>query len=114
MKQVTRQARADGRLTGFVPTMGALHAGHLSLVETARRQASPVVASIFVNPKQFAPGEDYSSYPRNLEADRQALEDAGVGYLFLPAVEEMYPPGFATAVTVEGLGDRLEGKIRPG
>ncbi len=114
MKQVSREARANGRLVGLVPTMGALHAGHLSLVDAARREASPVVASIFVNPKQFGPNEDYARYPRALEADREALEDAGVDYLFLPTVEEMYPPGFCTTVNIEGIGDRLEGRVRPG
>jgi pantoate--beta-alanine ligase len=114
MKQLARQARADGRLTGLVPTMGALHAGHLSLIEAARRDASPVVVSIFVNPKQFGPGEDYKKYPRDLESDRRKLEDAGVHYLFAPPVEEIYPAGFRTSVNVEGLADRLEGKVRPG
>ena len=114
MKQVSRQARAEGRLTGFVPTMGALHAGHLSLIEAARRDASPVIASIFVNPKQFGPSEDYKKYPRDLEGDRQKLEEAGVEFLFSPPVEQIYPAGFRTSVSVEGLGDRLEGKIRPG
>jgi pantoate--beta-alanine ligase len=114
MKQVSRQARAEGRLTGFVPTMGALHAGHLSLIEAARRDASPVIASIFVNPKQFGPSEDYKKYPRDLEGDRRKLEEAGVDFLFVPPVEEIYPAGFRTSVIVEGLGDRLEGKIRPG
>jgi pantoate--beta-alanine ligase len=114
MKQVARQARAEGRLTGLVPTMGALHAGHLSLIEVARRDASPVIVSIFVNPKQFGPSEDYTKYPRDLEGDRQKLEDAGVDFLFAPSVEEMYPAGFRTSVNVEGLADRLEGKVRPG
>ena len=114
MKQVSRQARAEGRLTGFVPTMGALHAGHLSLIEAGRRDASPVIASIFVNPKQFGPSEDYKKYPRDLEGDRRKLEEAGVDFLFVPPVEEIYPAGFRTSVNVEGLGDRLEGKIRPG
>jgi pantoate--beta-alanine ligase len=114
MKQVSRQARAEGRLTGFVPTMGALHAGHLSLIEAARRDASPVIASIFVNPKQFGPSEDYKKYPRDSEGDRRKLEEAGVDFLFVPPVEEIYPAGFRTSVNVEGLGDRLEGKIRPG
>jgi pantoate--beta-alanine ligase len=114
MKQVSRQARAEGRLVGFVPTMGALHAGHLSLVTAARREASPVVVSIFVNPKQFGPHEDYARYPRVLEDDRRLLEQAGVDMLFLPTVEEMYPPGFSTTVNVEGVGDRLEGRMRPG
>jgi pantoate--beta-alanine ligase len=114
MKQVSRQARAEGRLTGLVPTMGAVHAGHLSLVAAASRDASPVIASIFVNPKQFGPSEDYKTYPRDWEGDRQKLEEAGVDFLFHPSVEEIYPAGFRTAVNVEGLGDRLEGKIRPG
>ena len=114
MKQVARQARTEARLLGFVPTMGALHAGHLSLIEAARRDASPVVVSIFVNPKQFGPNEDFAKYPRDPEGDRQMLEAAGVDILFAPSVEEMYPAGFRTSVNVEGLGDRLEGQIRPG
>lgn len=114
MKQVSRQARAESRLTGLVPTMGALHAGHLSLIEAARRDASPVIASIFVNPKQFGPSEDYKKYPRDFEGDRKKLEEAGVDFLFAPSVEEIYPAGFRTSVNVEGFGDRLEGKIRPG
>jgi pantoate--beta-alanine ligase len=114
MKQVSRQARAEGRLTGLIPTMGALHAGHLSLIEAARRDASPVIVSIFVNPKQFGPSEDYTKYPRDLEGDRRKLEEAGVDFLFAPPLEEIYPAGFRTSVNVEGLGDRLEGKIRPG
>lgn len=114
MKQVARQARAEGRLTGLVPTMGALHAGHLSLIEAAKRDAKPVVVSIFVNPKQFGPTEDYQKYPRDLAGDRQKLEEAGVDYIFAPSVEEIYPAGFRTAVNVEALGERLEGKTRPG
>jgi pantoate--beta-alanine ligase len=113
MKQVARKARAEGRLVGFVPTMGALHAGHLSLIEAARRGASPVIVSIFVNPKQFGPNEDYAKYPRDWENDRQKLEEDGVDFLFAPPVEEIYPAGFRTSVNVEGLADRLEGKIRP-
>ena len=114
MKQVARQARAEGRLTGLVPTMGALHAGHLSLIEAARRDSSPVIVSIFVNPKQFGPSEDYKKYPRDFESDRRKVEDASVDFLFAPSVEEIYPPGFRTSVNVEGLADRLEGKTRPG
>jgi pantoate--beta-alanine ligase len=114
MKQVSRQARVEGRLTGLIPTMGALHAGHLSLIEAARRDASPVIVSIFVNPKQFGPNEDYTKYPRDLEGDRRKLEEAGVDFLFAPPLEEIYPAGFRTSANVEGLGDRLEGKIRPG
>ena len=103
MKQVARQARSEGRIAGLVPTMGALHAGHFSLVQAARREASPVIVSIFVNPKQFAPSEDYARYPRTLEADWEALEEIGVDILFSPSPEEMYPPGFRTTVNVEGL-----------
>lgn len=114
MKQVTRQARANGRLIGFVPTMGALHEGHLSLVRAAAQQCSPVIVSIFVNPKQFGPGEDFQKYPRTLEADRARLESLGVDYVFAPPPAEMYPDGFRTYVDVEGLGGRLEGRSRPG
>jgi pantoate--beta-alanine ligase len=114
MKQVARQARAEGRIIGFVPTMGALHAGHLSLVVAARRDCSPVVVSIFVNQKQFAPHEDLSKYPRPIEKDQALLEEIGVDYLFAPSVEEMYPHGFSTTVQVEGLSERLEGRVRPG
>jgi len=114
MKQAARQARAEGRVIGFVPTMGALHAGHLSLVEAARRDSSPVVVSIFVNPKQFGPQEDFAKYPRQIEDDQAQLERLGVDFLFAPSVEEMYPPGFRTTINVESLGDRLEGRARPG
>jgi pantoate--beta-alanine ligase len=114
MKQVTRQARAEGRPMGFVPTMGALHDGHMSLVRAAMAECQPVIASIFVNPTQFGPGEDLQKYPRTFEADRKCLEQAGVSYLFAPEAAEMYPPGFRTWVNVEGLSDRLEGRVRPG
>ncbi|MGB0036140.1 MAG: pantoate--beta-alanine ligase [Candidatus Acidiferrales bacterium] len=114
MKQVAREARAKDRIVGFVPTMGALHEGHFSLIRAARQQCSPVVVSIFVNPKQFGPAEDLKKYPRPFEADRAALENLGVDYLFAPAPEEIYPPGFRTAIVVEGMSDRLEGRSRPG
>lgn len=114
MRQVARQARAEGRLLGLVPTMGALHEGHLSLVRTARRDCSPVVVSIFVNPKQFGPNEDLRKYPRPIEADRSLLESLAVDYLFAPATEEIYPPGFRTHVEVEEFGSRFEGRSRPG
>jgi pantoate--beta-alanine ligase len=114
MKETARQARAESRVIGFVPTMGALHAGHLSLVERARRDCDPVIASIFVNPKQFGPKEDFAKYPRTLEKDAAKLAAAGVGALFLPEAAEMYPAGFATYVNVEGLSERLEGRTRPG
>jgi len=114
MKQAAAQARASDRILGLVPTMGALHEGHLSLVREARLQCSPLVVSIFVNPRQFGPSEDFQKYPRAFESDRVALEKLGVDYLFAPSAEEMYPPGFRTGVAVEGLGNRLEGRSRPG
>jgi pantoate--beta-alanine ligase len=114
MKQMAREARSADRLLGFVPTMGALHEGHFSLIREAQKQCSPVVVSIFVNPKQFGPGEDLKKYPRTMEADRAALEKLGVDYLFAPTAEEIYPSGFRTTVAVDGLGDRLEGRSRPG
>ncbi len=114
MKESARQARADSRLLGLVPTMGALHAGHVALVERAKRDCSPVIASIFVNPKQFGPKEDFAKYPRTLEADSEKLSAAGVDALFLPDGAEIYPGGFRTYVNVEGLSERLEGRSRPG
>jgi len=114
MKQVAREARAKERILGFVPTMGALHEGHLSLIREAQKGCSPVVASIFVNPTQFGPTEDFQKYPRTLEADRAVLEGLGVEYLFHPSREEMYPNSFRTSVSVEALGERLEGRSRPG
>ncbi len=99
---------------GFVPTMGALHRGHLSLVEEAQKRADQVVVSIFVNPLQFGPGEDLARYPRTEEADLGLLEEAGVAIAFLPSVKEMYPPGAGTLVEVTGLSQELEGKLRPG
>jgi pantoate--beta-alanine ligase len=114
MKQVSQQAHLEGRLSGFVPTMGALHEGHMSLVRAAKAECRPVITSIFVNPTQFGPTEDLQKYPRTLEADRTTLEGAGVDYLFVPDAEEIYPPGFCTWVSVEGLSERLEGRSRPG
>ncbi len=114
MKETARQARAESRIIGLVPTMGALHAGHLSLVARARQDCDPVIASIFVNPKQFSPHEDFAKYPRTLEKDSEQLASAGVGGLFLPEAVEMYPPGFSTYVNVDGLSERLEGRTRPG
>lgn len=100
---------------GFVPTMGYLHRGHLALVERARKENPFVVVSIFVNPLQFGPGEDYHRYPRDLKRDQTLLEEAGVDLLFAPSVEEMYPQGFATRVSVEGpLTALWEGAVRPG
>src|SRR6185503_9849142 len=106
--------RADGRALALVPTMGYLHDGHLSLVEIAWRHAGAVAASVFVNPLQFAPGEDFAAYPRDLERDLALLRDAGVDVAFAPSVEEMYPAG-EPRVTVDpgAAGDRLCGAFRP-
>jgi pantoate--beta-alanine ligase len=114
MKQVAQEARSKERILGLVPTMGALHQGHFSLIRAAQQECSPVLVSIFVNPMQFGPSEDLQKYPRTFETDRAALENLGVNYLFAPPPEEMYPRGFRTAVVVEGLSDRLEGRPRPG
>ena len=102
------------RPVGLVPTMGALHAGHLSLAERARAECATVVMSIFVNPTQFGPHEDYARYPRPIEHDRELARAAGVDVLFVPPVEEMYPPGAASWVEVTGLSARWEGEHRPG
>jgi pantoate--beta-alanine ligase len=114
MKQIGRAARQSDRILGFVPTMGALHRGHASLVQAAQARCSPVVVSIFVNPKQFGPNEDFQKYPRTLDSDRATLEELNVDYLFAPPPEEIYPKGFRTTVEVEGLSVRLEGRSRPG
>ncbi len=114
MKQSARAARAEGRIVGLVPTMGALHEGHISLVRAAQKQCQLVIASIFVNPKQFGPSEDFAKYPRTLEADAAKLGGLGVDTLFAPSSAEMYPDGFRTYVHVEGLSERLEGRSRPG
>jgi pantoate--beta-alanine ligase len=114
MKERARAARQEQRIIGLVPTMGALHAGHLALVERAKRECSPVYASIFLNPKQFAANEDLSQYPRPLETDVEKLTAAKVDGLFLPEAAEIYPVGFSTYVHVEGLSERLEGRSRAG
>jgi pantoate--beta-alanine ligase len=114
MRAACRAARQEGRRLGFVPTMGALHAGHISLVRAARRQCDAVAVSIFVNPTQFGPKEDFSKYPRTFERDRELLEAEGVAIVFAPATEEMYTPGATTFVTVEGLSEKLCGRSRPG
>jgi pantoate--beta-alanine ligase len=114
MKQAARQARTENHVIGIVPTMGALHEGHLSLLRRAKSECSKVFASIFVNPTQFGPNEDLSKYPRTFEADVAKLEAARVDILFAPDAKEIYPQGFTTYITVEGLSDRLEGRSRPG
>jgi pantoate--beta-alanine ligase len=114
MRQIAHEARAQERILGLVPTMGALHEGHFSLIRAAQRECAPVAVSLFVNPKQFGPAEDFGKYPRTLEQDKVALEALGVDFLFAPSQQDMYPAGFRTSVLVEGLSDRLEGRSRPG
>jgi len=114
MKEIARQARAETRIVGLVPTMGALHEGHVSLIAQAQRECSPLIASIFVNPKQFGPTEDFAKYPRAFESDAEKLERSGVDALFAPEAAEIYPKDFSTYVHVEGLSERLEGRSRPG
>jgi pantoate--beta-alanine ligase len=103
----------EGQIVGFVPTMGYLHRGHLALVEEALRRADQVVVSIFVNPTQFSPGEDLDQYPRDLERDLERCDDLGVHAVFVPEIEEMYPPGFQAQVMVEHLSQNLCGLYRP-
>jgi pantoate--beta-alanine ligase len=115
MSSVARKVRREqDRTIGLVPTMGSLHDGHLSLVREARRLCDVVIVSVFVNPAQFAPGEDFERYPRDLTKDTAILTDYNVDYIFAPSPEEMYPKGFSTYVTVEGLSEQLEGTVRPG
>jgi pantoate--beta-alanine ligase len=108
------ELRRAGRSVGLVPTMGALHAGHLSLVHTARQRADVVAATIFVNPTQFSPGEDLGKYPRTLESDLQALSAAGCDFVFVPSSDDIYPPGFSTYVEPPAVAAPLEGVNRPG
>jgi pantoate--beta-alanine ligase len=115
MSSVARKIRREqDRTVGLVATMGALHEGHLSLVREARRMCDVVVVSVFVNPTQFGPGEDFEHYPRDLTKDTALLTDYNVDYIFAPTIEEIYPKGFATYVNVEGLSEQLEGASRPG
>lgn len=115
MSSVARKIRrVQDRTIGLVPTMGALHQGHLSLVREARRMCDVVIVSVFVNPTQFGPNEDFTRYPRDLTKDTALLTDYNVDYIFAPPVEEIYPKGFSTYVNVEGLSDQLEGASRPG
>src|SRR5215472_13469044 len=111
---VSKEAHRAGKRVGFVPTMGALHEGHLSLIRTARSQSDVVIASVFVNPTQFGPKEDFSKYPRDPDRDTVMLAGEKTDYLFLPSVEEMYPTGAETWVIVEGLSEKLDGRSRPG
>ena len=114
LREAVAAARDAGRTVALVPTMGALHAGHVALVEAARDAGAFVVASIFVNPKQFGAGEDLSRYPRREAADLKTLTEAGCDLAWLPPVEAMYPEGFATTVSVSGVSDGLDGAARPG
>ncbi len=114
LRQLVTRARLKGRRVGLVPTMGALHAGHLSLVQAARQGCDLVVGSIFVNPTQFGPKEDFSKYPRTFEKDSALLAQENADILFAPAIEDVYPPGASTFVEVEDLSQRLDGASRPG
>ncbi len=114
LRQWTRADRYETNTIGIVPTMGALHAGHASLIRAARDQCGCVVVSIFVNPTQFGPGEDYARYPRSFDADCELAWKEGASLIFAPSVEELYPLGAATFVEVDGLSHRLDGKSRPG
>jgi pantoate--beta-alanine ligase len=114
VRQAVREVRALGATVGMVPTMGALHEGHLSLIRTARAECDAVVVSIFVNPTQFGPNEDLAKYPRTLARDTELSQAAGADLIFCPADGEMYPPGFSTWVEVEGLTAGLCGRSRPG
>ena len=114
MASVSKRLRADGQAIGFVPTMGALHEGHLSLMRKARKENDVVVVSIFVNPIQFGPQEDYRRYPRNLRQDARLCSKEGVGIIFYPQAKDIYPQGYKTYVDVEDLSKVLCGKFRPG
>jgi pantoate--beta-alanine ligase len=114
MRAAARVARLGGLRVGIVPTMGALHEGHLSLVRAAKAQCEAVVVSIFVNPLQFGPNEDLAKYPRNFERDCELLREEDVDFVFAPTVEELYPEKAMTYVTVEGMNDKLCGRSRPG
>lgn len=114
MLDASRRWAAEGRSTGLVPTMGALHAGHLSLVGLAREENDVVVVSVFVNPIQFGPAEDFARYPRDFERDAGLLKAAEVDAIYRPSVDSMYPPGSTTRVLVDGVAEPLEGQRRPG
>src|SRR5678815_97849 len=114
LQALVEKLNEDSSIIGFVPTMGSLHEGHLSLVREARRMSDAVIVSIFVNPRQFGPNEDYDKYPRDLTRDVDLLTPVGVNYVFAPSSDELFPKGFSTWVDVADLSDRLEGKTRPG
>ncbi|WP_432408238.1 pantoate--beta-alanine ligase [Wukongibacter sp. M2B1] len=115
IRTITKEARRNGKSIGFIPTMGYLHEGHLSLVKKAREENDLVIVSIFVNPTQFGPGEDFDSYPRDLERDSKLVEDVGADIVFSPSVKEIYPSGCSTYVDTDGdITKRLCGASRPG
>lgn len=114
LRRAVAELRGDGSRIALVPTMGALHAGHMALVAAARADGAKVVASIFVNPKQFGPSEDLARYPRPAEADTKLLTEHGCDLLWMPGIDDMYPAGFATNVSVSGVSDGLDGAARPG
>lgn len=114
LRDLAREWRAAGERIALVPTMGALHAGHMALVEAARRKADRVIASIFVNPLQFGPSEDLARYPRTEQADAALLKAHGCDAVWMPTSDDLYPDGFATTVTVAGVSDRWDGEARPG
>lgn len=113
-QSISFKLRCQGSKIGFVPTMGYLHDGHLSLIKIARKKADFVFVSIYVNPLQFAPSEDYQKYPRDFKRDEKLCNSAGVDYIFYPSDEEMYPEDFSTYVDVENITTILEGAVRPG
>lgn len=114
MRTIAESLRRDGKRIGFVPTMGFLHEGHLSLMRASRKECDVTVVSIFVNPTQFGPQEDFDRYPRDAEGDRKKCESAGADILFMPGAKEMYPEKPSAFVVVEGISDVLEGAVRPG
>ncbi len=114
LKKVVGSLKQEGKTVGFVPTMGYLHEGHLSLVRSSRQDNDITIMSIFVNPVQFGPSEDFEKYPRDIEGDSRKAGEAGVGILFIPSVKEMYPDNYNTYVEVVGITDMLCGKSRPG
>lgn len=114
MSTLAKMMKKEGKSIGFVPTMGYLHEGHMSLVRTAKKHTDVAVMSIFVNPVQFAPGEDFEKYPRDLRRDEVLARDGGVDVIFYPSLKDMYPEDYATYVTVEKLTDTLCGESRPG
>jgi pantoate--beta-alanine ligase len=114
MQKICRGLKREGKIIGFVPTMGYLHKGHLSLIKVAKRKSDVVVVSIFVNPTQFGPKEDFAKYPRDFKRDRFLLEKEGCDFVFAPRIKDMYPEGYLTYVKAEKITGKLEGAIRPG